>query len=181
MRDDVGGYDVDVTWSLGDSDCKITFHITQTAGAHAIEIDELMTSGAFMVRIPRYFGWSHYNAVMDDAVNIDDDGNVLEKERARNYFDVAGNSDYVKPIESNILFDYKTNFDEADETFSDGRLKYAIPNKFVPYEFDYEVKTSGSQVTFAPVAMSNLIKGTAVNGKPASSRCPERFPPRQQQ
>ncbi len=100
-----------------------------------------------------------------------------------------------KPVENNLLFDYKTNaylsnisfkdaelvghdfkyktgFPEVDETLSDGRLKYAIPNKFVPYEFDYEVKASGDTVTFTPVAMSNLIKGIAVNGKPASSRCP---------
>ncbi len=100
MRDGVGGYDVDVTWSLGDTDYKITFHTTQTAGAHAIEVDEPMTRGAFMTRLAKYFGWPHYNAVMDDGVDIDDEGNVLEKERVRNYFDVTGDSDYVKPIES---------------------------------------------------------------------------------
>ena len=100
MRDGVGGYDVDVTWSLGDTDYKITFHTTQTAGAHAIEVDEPMTRGAFMTRLAKYFGWPHYNAVMDDGVDIDDEGNVLEKERVRNYFDVTGDSDYVKSIES---------------------------------------------------------------------------------
>ncbi len=100
MRDGVGGNDVDVTWTLGDTDYKITFHTTQTAGAHAIEVDEPMTRGAFMARLSQYFGWPHYNAVMDDGVDIDDEGNLLEEERVRNYFDVTGDSDFVKPIES---------------------------------------------------------------------------------
>lgn len=69
-------------------------------------------------------------------------------------------------------FKYKTGFSQADETLADGRLKYAIPNKFVPYEFDYEVKASGNKATFTPVTMSTLAKGITVNGKPASSRCP---------
>ena len=37
-------------------------------------------------------------------------------------------------------FKYKTGFDAVDDKLEDGRLKYAIPNKFVPYEYDYEVK-----------------------------------------
>ena len=61
-----------------------------------------------------------------------------------------------------------------DETLPDGRLKYAIPNKFVPYEYDYDVKIGQFQTTatFTPVAMSNRIKGMTVNGTPVSSRCP---------
>ena len=71
-------------------------------------------------------------------------------------------------------FKYKTGFDTVDDTLEDGRLKYAIPNKFVPYEYDYEVKVSKNQknVTFTPVAMSTRIQGMTVNGAPASSRCP---------
>ena len=98
-------------------------------------------------------------------------------------------------VESNLYFDYKTNahlsniafqdaelvghdfkykmgFDEVDEKTPDGRLKFAIENKFVPYEYDYEVKTSNSEATFTPVAMSDLITNMTVNGQPASSRCP---------
>lgn len=61
-----------------------------------------------------------------------------------------------------------------DDKLEDGRLKYAIPNKFVPYEYDYEVKVGALQstVTFTPVAMSNRIKDLKVNGKSVSSRCP---------
>ena len=100
MRDGVGGHEVDVTWSLGDTEYRITFYTTQTAGAHAIEVDAPMTRGAFMVRLSKYFGWPHYNAVMDDGVDIDDEGSVMETERVRNYYDVTGDSDYVKPIEA---------------------------------------------------------------------------------
>ncbi len=78
----------------------IMFYTTQTAGAHAIEVDAPMTRGAFMVRLAQYFGWPHYNAVMDDGVDIDDNGDIMETERVRNYFDVVGDNDYVKPIEA---------------------------------------------------------------------------------
>lgn len=100
MRDGVGGYDVDVTWSLGDTVFVITFHTSQTAGPHAIEVDAPLTRGDFMIRLSKYFGWPHYNAVMDDGVDIDDNGDVMEEERVRNYYDVTGDNDYVKPIES---------------------------------------------------------------------------------
>ncbi len=100
MRDGVGGYDVTVTWSLGDDKFDVTFHTGQTAGAHSIEVDAPMTRGAFMIRLANYFGWPHYNAVMDDGTDIDAQGNIMKTERVRNYFDVTGNSDYVKPIES---------------------------------------------------------------------------------
>lgn len=100
MRDGVGGHDVEVTWSLGDTSYSIMFYTTQTAGAHAIEVDAPMTRGAFMVRLAQYFGWPHYNAVMDDGVDIDDNGDIMETERVRNYFDVVGDNDYVKPIEA---------------------------------------------------------------------------------
>lgn len=53
-----------------------------------------------MIRLAKYFGWPHYNAVMDDGTDIDDDGNIMTTERVRNYYDVTGDSDYVKPIES---------------------------------------------------------------------------------
>lgn len=100
MRDGVGGYDVNITWTLGTTTYKVTFHTGQTAGAHAIDVDSPMTRGAFMIRLAKYFGWPHYNAVMDDGTDIDDDGNVMTTERVRNYYDVTGNADYVKPIES---------------------------------------------------------------------------------
>lgn len=75
-------------------------------------------------------------------------------------------------------FKYKTGFDAVDDKLEDGRLKYAIPNKFVPYEYDYEVKVGALQstVTFTPVAMSNRIKDLKVNGKSVSSRCPVSVP-----
>lgn len=100
MRDGVGGHDVDVSWSLGDTTYTITFYTTQTAGPHAIQVDSPMTRGAFMIRLAKYFNWPHYNAVMDDGVDIDDNGEVMDTERVRNYFDVTGDNDYVKPIES---------------------------------------------------------------------------------
>lgn len=100
MRDGVGGYDVDVTWTLGAKSYKVTFHTAQKAGAHAIEVDSPMTRGAFMIRLAKYFGWPHYNAVMDDGTDIDENGEIMKEERPRNYFDVTGNADYVKPIES---------------------------------------------------------------------------------
>lgn len=100
MRDGVGGYDVDVSWTLGKTTYKVTFHTGQTAGAHSIEVDAPMTRGAFMIRLAKYFGWPHYNAVMDDGTDIDEKFNVMKTERPRNYFDVTGNADYVKAIES---------------------------------------------------------------------------------
>ena len=55
-----------------------------------------------------------------------------------------------------------------------GEKKYVIPNKFVPYEFDYEVKIAAGQssVTFTPITTSNRITSLTVNGKAASTRCP---------
>ena len=100
MRDGVGGYDVMVSWSLGKDAYEVTFHTGQTAGAHSIEVDTPITRGTFMIRLARYFGWPHYNAVMDDGTDIDDKGNVMKTERVRNFYDVTGNADYVKPIES---------------------------------------------------------------------------------
>ena len=100
MRDGVGGYDVELSWMLGDSAYYITLHTGQTAGAHAIEVDHPMTRGDFMIRLAKYFGWPHYNAVMDDGTDIDADGNVMTTERVRNYYDVTGDNDYVKAIES---------------------------------------------------------------------------------
>ena len=66
------------------------------------------------------------------------------------------------------------NVIEVDAKDDQGRLKWAIPNKFVPYEFEYEVKVPAGQgtVTFTPVATSNMIKSLKVNGEEHSSRCP---------
>lgn len=49
-----------------------------------------------------------------------------------------------------------------------------LENKFVPFEYEYDVTiTSGQKtVTFTPVAMSDRITAMTVNGNPASSRCP---------
>ena len=65
-----------------------------------------------------------------------------------------------------------------NETLEDGRLKYAVSNKFVPFEYEYEVIVSALQgtVTMTPVAMSERITGLMVNGAPASSRCPVTVP-----
>lgn len=100
MRDGVGGYTVSVSWTLGKKNYSVSFRTGQTAGAHSIDADSPMTRGAFMIRLAKYFGWPHYNAVMDDGTDIDDKGNILKTERVRNYFDVTGNADYVKPIEA---------------------------------------------------------------------------------
>lgn len=99
MRDGVGGYDVDVTWSLGDTCYKVSFHTQQTIGAHCITADLPLTRGQFMIMLADYFGWCHYNNVMDDGTDIDDKGELMTTERVRNYFDVTGVADYVKPIE----------------------------------------------------------------------------------
>jgi len=72
----------------------------------------------------------------------------------------------------------QTRLGRCDDKLEDGRLSIAIPNKFVPYEYDYEVKVGAFQstVTFTPVAMSNRIKDLKVNGKSVSSRCPVSVP-----
>ena len=100
MRDGVGGYDVDITWTWEDTVYTVTLTTSQTAGAYSIEVDRPMTRGDFMIRLSKYFGWYHYNGVMDDGTDIDDDGNILDTERVRNYYDVTGKNDYVKPIEA---------------------------------------------------------------------------------
>ncbi|MGE4276998.1 MAG: cadherin-like beta sandwich domain-containing protein [Lawsonibacter sp.] len=71
-------------------------------------------------------------------------------------------------------FKYKMGQSSANDTLSDGRLKYVIPNKFVPYEYDYDVTVSSifGSVTMTPVAMSDRITSMTINGNPASSRCP---------
>ena len=104
-------------------------------------------------------------------------------------------------MESNLYFDYKTNAQLSNVTFSDaelvghdfkykagqemenelledGRLKYAVSNKFVPFDYEYEVLISPLQdtVTMTPVAMSDRITALTVNGAPASSRCPVTVP-----
>ena len=59
-----------------------------------------------------------------------------------------------------------------------GLPKYVVPNKFVPYEYDYEVKVPAGQstVTFTPVATTNRIAGMTVNGEEHASRCPVTVP-----
>ena len=71
-------------------------------------------------------------------------------------------------------FKYKAGQNTEDALLDDGRLKFVIPNKFVPMDYEYDVKVKRGQetVTFTPVAMSNHIAGMTVNDKPASSRCP---------
>ena len=67
----------------------MTLHTGQTAGAHAIEVDHPMTRGDFMIRLAKYFGWPHYNAVMDDGTDINDKGEVMTTERVRNFYDAV--------------------------------------------------------------------------------------------
>jgi glyoxylase-like metal-dependent hydrolase (beta-lactamase superfamily II) len=100
MRDGVGGYDVDISYTIGGAVHTVSFTTSQTAGAYTIEVDRPINRGAFMIRLANYFGWPHYNNVMDDGTDIDEKGNILKKERPRNFYDVTGCSDYVKPIES---------------------------------------------------------------------------------
>ena len=100
LRDGVGGYEVPVTWTLGSTTYTVTFITCQTIGAHSIDTDSPITRGQFMVMLAKYFGWAHYNAVMDDGTDIADDGTILTEERVRNYYDVTGEAEWVKPIES---------------------------------------------------------------------------------
>ena len=80
MRDGVGGYDVEISWTLGSTTYAVTLHTGQTAGAHAIEVDHPMTRGDFMIRLAKYFGWPHYNAVMDDGTDINDKGHQQDRQ-----------------------------------------------------------------------------------------------------
>jgi hypothetical protein len=75
-------------------------------------------------------------------------------------------------------FRYKAGQNSEFTELEDGRLKYVVPNKFVPFEYDYEVVIAPGQekVTFTPVAMSNRYRSLTVNGKPVSSRCPVTVP-----
>lgn len=100
MRDGVGGNHVEVTWSFGDKVFKVTFYTQQTIGSHSITADRPLTRGQFMIMLANYFGWSHYNSVMDDGTDIDDKGEIMTTERVRNFYDVTGTADYVKPIEA---------------------------------------------------------------------------------
>mgnify|MGYP000161042260 FL=1 len=36
-----------------------------------------MTRGDFLIRLADYFGWYHYNGVMDDGTDIDNEGNIM--------------------------------------------------------------------------------------------------------
>jgi len=99
MRDGVGGHDVKISWELEDASYFVSFHTGQTARAHSIDVDSPMVRGDFMNRLAHYFGWYHYNGVMDDGTDIDEKGNILKIERIRNYYDVTGRDDYVKAIE----------------------------------------------------------------------------------
>lgn len=100
MRDGVGDNLVKISWSLGETTYAVTFLTAQNGGDHTIDVDRPMSRGDFMIRLARYFGWPHYNAVMDDGTDIDDEGEIAKEERVRNYFDVTGDNDYVKAIES---------------------------------------------------------------------------------
>lgn len=99
MRDGVGGYYVDVTWTYGPTTYKVTFYTQQTIGAHCITADRPLNRGQFMTVLANHFGWTHYNNVMDDGTDIDEKGELMKTERVRNYYDVTGVADYVKPIE----------------------------------------------------------------------------------
>lgn len=99
MRDGVGGYDVEVSWTLGEKLFKVIFHTQQTIGAHCITADRPLTRGQFMIALSNHFKWYHYNNVMDDGTDIDDKGELMTVERVRNYYDVTGDADYVKPVE----------------------------------------------------------------------------------
>lgn len=100
MRDGVGGYDVDVSWSYEDITYRVTFHTAQNIGSSSLESADDLSRGDFMIRLGKYFGWPHYNAYMDDGTDIDDNGEIAKTERVRNFFDVTGKNDYVKPIEA---------------------------------------------------------------------------------
>ena len=95
-----------------------------------------------------------YDGKVYHRIEIDTRGTENEPVEDNLYFDYRTNAHL-----SNITFKdatlvghdfkYKTGFDTADDTLEDGRLKYAIENKFVPYEFDYDVQVgSNSSVTF---------------------------------
>jgi glyoxylase-like metal-dependent hydrolase (beta-lactamase superfamily II) len=67
----------------------------------------------------------------------------------------------------------------TEETkLEDGRLKYVLLNKFVPYDTEYDVKIAAGQkeVTLTAIAMSNRVQALTVNGEAASNRCPVTVP-----
>lgn len=100
MRDGVGGHSVDISWTHGQKAFKVTFLTAQTIGSKCIDADRPLTRGQFMTLLAKHFGWCHYNDVMDDGVDIDERGEIMATERVRNYYDVTGDAEYVKPIES---------------------------------------------------------------------------------
>lgn len=72
-------------------------------------------------------------------------------------------------------FLYRTGFNDEKAMMPDGSgYKFVIENKFVPFEYDYEVLVSKRQSTccITPTATTNLIRGMTVNGQPVASRCP---------
>jgi hypothetical protein len=72
-------------------------------------------------------------------------------------------------------FLYRKGFDDEKAMMEDGSgYKFVIENKFVPFEYDYDVLISKNQRTccITPTATTNLIKGLTVNGLPSSSKCP---------
>ena len=112
-------------------------------------------------------------------IEVDNRGGETPLVESNLYFDYKTNAalsniSFKDAVLVGHEFKYKTGFDEAEELLPDGRLKYVLENKFVPFEYEYDVTiTSGQKtVTFTPVAMSDRITAMTVNGNPASSRCP---------
>lgn len=100
MKDGTSGHSVIISWSQGSTTYSVTFHTRQTIGAHCITADRPLSRGQFMVMLAEYFGWSHYTDVMDDGTDIDEKGELMTTERVRNYYDVTGDADFVRPVES---------------------------------------------------------------------------------
>ena len=173
MRDGVGGYYVDITWTLGSTVYTVTFYTQQTIGAACIDVDRPMTRGDLMIKLYNYFGWCHYNNVMDDGTDIDENGNILSVERVRNYYDVTGRADYVKPIEAALDMGVLTA-ESSDECFyplstltrEDAAVIICSAFLIAPLEQDYLKKFSdvrcvekGAYAALNALIGSNYMRG----------------------
>lgn len=164
--------------------------------------DDRRGDGAIVAKNGNSFETQNWQAISENGKQVVAEyvGQYDGKKFTRIEVDSTGGPDGTTPkVESNLYFDYRTNsalsdiyFEDAelvghdfkykagqdnqDEVLSDGRLKYVVPNKFVPFEYDYDVNIAAGQteVTLIPTTMSTRATGLTVNGNPAASRCPVR-------
>ena len=162
--------------------------------------DDLRGDGALVARNGDPYATTNWQAIAQNGKQVvaEYTGQYDGKKFTRIEVDETGGADGKTPkVESNLYFDYRSNAslsdivftdaelvghdfkykagqDSQDEVLPDGRLKFVVPNKFVPFEYDYDVNIGAGQaeVTMIPTTMSTKATQVTVNGKPAASRCP---------